>query len=122
MTTLLALGAPAGALLLVIMWAGELLLQRRRKRRGTPLSEVYVNEITAMFYGTKRVELNHRDSVEMLRQEEAQGAPPGLGVDLDRGVVVVRPDGHGRAPARRAPERTFAPERNGGSAPSSSAS
>ena len=71
------------------------------KRTGKRLSATYVDEYTAIFYGTKRMELNHRDSVEMLREEDAQGAPPRLGVDLDRGVVVLRPDDPGSGPAAR---------------------
>ncbi len=61
------------------------------KRPGTPVSSTYVNEITAMFFGTKRMELDHRDSMSMMRVEDAQG-DRGTSVDLDRGVVVVRPD------------------------------
>jgi hypothetical protein len=50
------------------------------KRTGKRLSATYVDEYTAIFYGTKRMELNHRDSVEMLREEDAQGAPPRFSV------------------------------------------
>jgi hypothetical protein len=65
------------------------------------LSATYVNELTAMFYGTKRMALDHRDSMSLMRQEDAQGAPPRLGVDLDRGVVVLRPDDSGSGPGVR---------------------
>jgi hypothetical protein len=75
-------------LLLVAVGACETLPRRRRRRTGPRLSATYVNEITAMFYGTKRTELDYRDSWSMMRDEDAEGAPP-LGVDLDRGTVVL---------------------------------
>jgi hypothetical protein len=56
------------------------------------LSTTYVNELTAVFYGTKRIELEHRDSWSILREDDAQGAPPTVGVDLDRGTVTLPPD------------------------------
>ncbi len=45
-----------------------------------------------MFYGTKRMELNHRDASSMLREEDAQGAPPRIDIGLDRGIVIFRPE------------------------------
>jgi hypothetical protein len=93
MSMALGLGIP-GAVVLVVLLAGyESLPRNRRKRPGTPLSAVYVNEITALFYGSKRTELDHRDSWSMMRDEDAEGAPP-LGVDLDRGVVVMPQHDH----------------------------
>jgi hypothetical protein len=86
--TALALIGPAAVLLLVIVGAYELLRQKRRKKVGTPLAATYVNEVTAMFYGTKRMELDHRDSVSMMRDEEAQGGPP-ADLDLDSGTVTL---------------------------------
>ncbi|MFB9903877.1 DUF6191 domain-containing protein [Allokutzneria oryzae] len=58
----------------------------------------YVNELTAMFYGMKRVQLDHEFSMSKMREEDPEGAPPRLGADLDRGVVVLRPEelGSGR--------------------------
>ncbi|AFT98186.1 DUF6191 domain-containing protein [Nocardia brasiliensis] len=37
-------------------------------------------------------ELDHRESVAVLRDDEEQGAPPLLGVDLNRRTVVLRPN------------------------------
>jgi hypothetical protein len=99
METWLGLGLPGGVLLLVALGAYE--SRKRRKRPETPLSATYVNELTAMFYGTKRVELEHRQSMSLMREEDAQGAPPRVGVDLDRGVVVLRPDDSGAGPGVR---------------------
>jgi hypothetical protein len=86
--TALALSGPAAVLLLVLVGSWELIRVKRRKQSGTPLAETYVNEFTAIFYGTKRVELDHRDTVSLMREEDAQGAPP-TGVDLDKGTVVL---------------------------------
>jgi hypothetical protein len=87
----LSWGIPGSVLALLAMGAYELRPGRQRKRPGTPVTATYVNEITALFYGTKRRELEHRDSVAMMREEDPQGAPPRLGIDLDRGTVVLRP-------------------------------
>lgn len=89
--TVLTWSVPGWVIALVAVGIYELRRQRWRKRPGTPLSTTYVNEFTAIFYGTKRMELDHRDSVSLMREEDAQGAPPKLGLDLDRGVVVLRP-------------------------------
>jgi hypothetical protein len=83
---------PGSVLGLVGLWVFELVRRRRRGGSGTPVSAAYVDEFTAAFYGTKRIELDHRESVSMMREEREQGAPPRMGVDLDAGVVVVRPD------------------------------
>ena len=85
-----AWGIPGGVLLLVAVGAYELRPSKQRRKPGTPLSATYVNEITALFYGSKRTELEHRESMSMMREEDSEGAPP-LGVDLDRGTVVLRP-------------------------------
>jgi hypothetical protein len=88
MGTVFEWSIPGGTVLLVLVGVYELLREKRRKRTGKRMSATYIDEVTAMFYWTKRMELNHRDSVLMLREEDAQGAPPGLGVDLDRGIVI----------------------------------
>lgn len=75
---------PIPVLLLIAVGIYEL-----RTKKRTPISATYINEFTAIFYGTKRTELDHRDSMSLMREDDAQGAPPGLGVDLDRGVVVL---------------------------------
>jgi Family of unknown function (DUF6191) len=84
----LAWSIPGGVLLLVGVGFYETLPRRRRHRTGPRLSATYVNEITAMFYGSKRTELDHRESWSMMRDDDSEGAPP-LGVDLDRGTVVL---------------------------------
>ncbi|MEV5835805.1 DUF6191 domain-containing protein [Nocardia sp. NPDC052112] len=89
MANLLGWTIPGWVLLLMAVALYEALTRKRRKRR-TPVSGTFTDEFTAMFYGTKRMELDHRDSVSMLRDEEAQGAPPQVGVDLDRQAVVLR--------------------------------
>lgn len=93
MNTILAFAIPGGVVLMVATGVFELVRRRRRHRSGAPITATYIDEYTAMFYGTKRIELDHRDSMSMVRDEEAEAAPPTMGVDLDRGVVVLRPDG-----------------------------
>jgi hypothetical protein len=88
----LSFSIPGGVLLLMALAAFELAPRKRRKRAGTPLSATTFNEITAFLYGTKRMELDHRDTQSLMREEDAQGAPPRMGVDLERGVVHLRSD------------------------------
>jgi hypothetical protein len=88
----LGLGIPGAVLLLIAIGTWELRPKRQKKRAGTPLSATYVNELTALFYGTKRVELDHRDSISMMRDEDPQAAPPNQDIDLDKGTVTLRPD------------------------------
>lgn len=92
METALALTGPAAVLLLVLVGAYEFVRMKRKKQTGTPMSGAIADEFTAFWYGTKRYELEHRDTVSMMREDEAQGAPPEMGVDLDRGVVKLATD------------------------------
>ncbi|MBP2327339.1 hypothetical protein JOF56_007724 [Kibdelosporangium banguiense] len=92
METTLALSGPAAVLLLILVGSYELIRVKRKKQTGTPMAASVADEFTAFWYGTKRNELEHRDTVSMMREEEAQGAPPKMGVDLDRGVVRLATD------------------------------
>lgn len=96
---ILAWAVPGMTVLMVAVGIWELRRQRRKGRAGTPFTATYVNEFTAIFYGTKRMELDHRDSMSMMREEDAQGGPP-LGIDLDSGTAVLRPEDRGPATAR----------------------
>jgi hypothetical protein len=82
---LLAFGLPV----LALLGLGWLIRRHTRENRtGRTFTEITVNEWTAMFYGTKRRELDHRDTWSMMRDEQAQGAPP---IDLDGGVMTIHP-------------------------------
>jgi hypothetical protein len=73
------------------LWAGRVSwLPWRRKRTGTPVSAAGFDEIGAAFYGSKRMELEHRQSQSLLRDEEADGALPNR-IDLDSGTVRLSP-------------------------------
>jgi uncharacterized protein DUF6191 len=63
---------------------------RHGRKSGSPVSGVAFDELTSFLYGTKRVELDQRASQSLMREEENDGAPPHA-VDLDKGVVVLRP-------------------------------
>ncbi|WP_020501156.1 DUF6191 domain-containing protein [Sciscionella marina] len=90
MQTALAFAIPGGVLAVVLVGAYELLRKRRRKTGGTPVTASYFNEVTAIFYGSKRNELEHQDSVSLMREEQAEGAPPRNGMDLDQGTASLR--------------------------------
>ena len=90
---LLAFGLPILALL-ALSW----LIARHKsgKRTKRSFTEITVNETAAIFYGTKRRELDHRDSWSMMRDEQDQAAPPGgPAIDLDGGTMTIRPDAAG---------------------------
>ncbi|WP_280258227.1 DUF6191 domain-containing protein [Nocardia abscessus] len=93
MASVLQWSVPEWVILLVLVAVYELTVNKRRKRRRTPISGTFTDEFTALFHSTKRMELDHRESVSMLRDERDQGAPPLLGVDLERRTVVLRKDG-----------------------------
>ena len=83
---------PGGTLAVVAAGVFEMWRQRRRRRTGAPVTSTYVNEVTAMFYGSKRMELDHRDSMSRMREEAPDGSPPRAAIDLDSGVAVLRRD------------------------------
>jgi len=70
--------------------AYETLPRKRRQRTGPRLSATYVNEITAMFYGTKRTELDYRESWSMMRDEglRRRAAARGRSGPGDRGSAA----------------------------------
>ena len=80
---------PISVIGLMIVGLYEARQRRMGRRPGRMLSGTYADEVTAFFYGGKRMELEHRDSVSMMRDEEGQGAPPEHGVDLDKGTFRV---------------------------------
>ncbi|WP_174188928.1 DUF6191 domain-containing protein [Nocardia barduliensis] len=90
MASVLQWSIPGWVILLVLVAVYELTVNKRRGRRRTPISGTFTDEFTALFYSTKRMELDHRESVSMLRDEQDQGAPPLVGVDLERRTVVLR--------------------------------
>ena len=57
--------------------------------QALPLSSIGFEEVDALLTGAKRTELAERHSRTMLRDEEGDGAPPRLLVDLDRGEVPI---------------------------------
>lgn len=85
----LAFGLPLAALF-ALTWL--IVRHKTGKRTKRSFTEITVNEYTALFYGTKRRELDHRDEWSMMRDDEAQGAPPdGPALDLDSGTMTFRP-------------------------------
>ncbi|MFI2284033.1 DUF6191 domain-containing protein [Nocardia beijingensis] len=90
MAALFQWSIPGWVILLVLVAVYELTVNKRRRRRRTPISGTFTDEFTALFYATKRMELDHRESVSMLRDEQEQGTPPLAGVDLDGRKAVLR--------------------------------
>lgn len=102
MALLLFLTIPGSVLLLIALVAIDRLglaankrlrLPWRKEEAGRPVSAAGVDEMHALFYATKRYELDQRRTSLMLRDEEGDAAPPRSRIDLDNGTAVIR--GHG---------------------------
>ncbi|WP_229718628.1 DUF6191 domain-containing protein [Nocardia jinanensis] len=99
---ILFLGAPLAMLLLGAAAAVRWVYTRFPKpgrvddhHTSTRLAAAGVEELTAFWYASKREQLDHRAAQTMLRDEEADGAPPRDRIDLaaGRAVLLARPPG-----------------------------
>jgi hypothetical protein len=70
----------------------RLRLPWRTEESGRPMAAAGVDELQAIFYATKRHELDERRTSLMLRDEAGDGAPPRGAIDLDAGTAVIRRD------------------------------
>ncbi|RLK59511.1 DUF6191 domain-containing protein [Actinokineospora cianjurensis] len=85
----LSLSIPGSTVALVALGTYELRRRRRTKGLdGTRVTATYVNEFTALFYGSKRMELDHRDTMSMMREEDSSAARPW---DLTNGITLAPP-------------------------------
>ncbi|WP_439382773.1 DUF6191 domain-containing protein [Amycolatopsis lexingtonensis] len=91
MGTWLGVALPGGVVILLVMAAIELRPRKDGSRFKARLSATYIEETTAFLYGTKRRELEHRETMSMLVEQDAEGAPPWRDVDLDAGIARIRP-------------------------------
>lgn len=92
MGAVFAMSIPGLVLLLFVLAVGERVWRRIRPRDDRPmLSATAFDELTAMVHGTKRIELEQRQTTLVLGEDEESGAPPRGPVDLDSGTVRLRP-------------------------------
>ncbi|SES21682.1 DUF6191 domain-containing protein [Actinokineospora terrae] len=84
----LSLSIPGSTVALVALGTYELRRRRTKGLDGTRVTATYVNEFTALFYGSKRMELDHRDTMSMMREEDSSAARPW---DLTNGITLARP-------------------------------
>lgn len=61
-----------------------------RKDGHRPISAIGLDEGLALFHATKRHELDERQHVLMMRDEEGDSAPPRTKIDLEGGKAVIR--------------------------------
>lgn len=96
-----AMSIPGLVTLLFALAVGERVLLRLRRRKGEApvLSGAGFDQVTMLFYATKQLELDERQTRSMLREEDEDGAPPRGPIDLDTGVVVLRPSPVGPSPS-----------------------
>jgi len=101
MGTLWAMSLPGLVTVLFLLAVGERILLRVRRRRGRApvLSGAAFDQVTTLFYATKQLELDERQAKTMMREDEEDGAPPRGPIDLDTGVVVLRPSPVGPLPS-----------------------
>jgi uncharacterized protein DUF6191 len=73
------------------LWASERSwLPWRRKREGTPISAAGFEELDAFFAAGRRHDLEQRNHSLMLREDEEEGAPPLMRVDMEGERIVLR--------------------------------
>lgn len=95
MAYLFALTIPGLATALVVLGVVDVMLVRHRgtrllgRGRAAAFAPVAYDEATALFTPGKRLELEERHSVSMLRQAPDDGAPPRSRLDLDRGTASL---------------------------------
>jgi len=82
-------------LLVAVAFADQLLLRTRRRglvpwRRDTQVSATGFDLLHAALSPGKRAELEQRHTVELVRDDQHDGAPPRSRVDLDGGVAHLR--------------------------------
>jgi hypothetical protein len=94
-----AMSLPGLVVLLVVLaalerfglWASDRSwLPWRRKREGTRVSAAGFEELDAFFVSGKRHEIDQRNHSLMMRDDEEEGAPPLVKVDLDGQRIVLR--------------------------------
>ncbi|MGW3041412.1 DUF6191 domain-containing protein [Kitasatospora sp. NPDC001159] len=71
------------------MW-GESSPRRRPRGPGVGVGGGGLDELHALFSPGKRVQIEQRREQLAHRDDAEAGAPPHFGVDLDRGVAVLR--------------------------------
>jgi hypothetical protein len=62
---------------------------RRRQARERRKASAWIEEFHALYYSSKRHELEQRGVEMVLRDDEHDGAPPRTGIDLDRGKATI---------------------------------
>jgi hypothetical protein len=96
---LLAMSLPGLVFMLIVvaalerfgLWASDRSwLPWRRKRDGTPVTAAGVEELDAFFGAGKRHEIDERNHSLMMREDEDDGAPPLMKLDLDGNRIVLR--------------------------------
>lgn len=78
-----------GILGFLLLGACETIRYQRDRKPRRSLYRIGDDQLTMLLTASKRIELEHRDSFSMMRDDEDQGGPPPLGVDLDNGTVYL---------------------------------
>jgi hypothetical protein len=72
------------------LWANRNIRLPWRKEGHRPMSAPGIDEMQALFYASKRHEIDQRRTSLMLRDKEGDGAPPYSEVDLAGGTAIIR--------------------------------
>jgi hypothetical protein len=100
MSIIVFMTVPGGVLTLIVLvaidrmglWGHRTLrLPWRRDTDGRAVSAPGIDELHAIFYASKRHEIDQRRTTLMLRDEEGDGAPARGGIDLEAGTAVIIP-------------------------------
>ncbi|MFE6055159.1 DUF6191 domain-containing protein [Kitasatospora sp. NPDC056446] len=112
-----AVAAVLGLMVLAALQIRDESSPRPRKRGpGAGMGAGGLDELHALFSPGKRIQVEQKREQLALRDDAQAGSPPGFGVDLDRGVAVLRGgagepapgpaarEGHGTDPAGHSPQ------------------
>jgi len=99
-----AMTLPALVVLLVVAGVIDVLVRRRRRKRGHPAAKAHVAEIGFDALGlalapSRKHKQEHDEFMTLKRDEEGDGAPPRSTVDLDAGVARIVLPSHESRPS-----------------------
>jgi hypothetical protein len=98
MSVLVFMTIPGLVILLIVLvtvdrmglWGSRRLrLPWRKDEADRAIPAPGLDELHALFYASKRYEMDQRRTSLMLREEDQDGAPPHTTVDLDKGVAII---------------------------------
>ena len=89
----LLLGMTLPGLVILLFVLGMLELARSRKhphQQGTAMSATGFDILQEALYPSKRHQIEQREHESLVYEEDGEGAPPRVRIDIDRGTAHIR--------------------------------